>query len=911
MKVVFSIPFATNWGESIFICGDHPALGNNDESKAIPLTVTGKGDMWIGEIEFAENQACIHYNYLLYKEGGQFHREWGNPRQFCWDNSSPTSVQLCEYWASPKAEEKAWFSSAFSRVINPSNGKPEFPTVIAGPQGKGQLVNFAIHVPRIGEGLGVGLMGNSAELGNWEHSKLIPLKQTYASQWAAGICLSSLKGLEYKYVLYQLEGKEIVEWEQGGNRLIPPSALAAKAEKICIHDSIFHYSSRWKGAGVAFPIFSMRSNRGLGVGEFDDLFPFIDWAKEAGMHVIQILPINDTIATYTWKDSYPYAAISVFALHPMYANLQSIASYYGKELPGSYLSTKAFLNSLEEVDIVAVIKAKFEFFRDLYRENEQRIWEDEALLKFVEENASWLKPYAIFCHLRDSFQSADFQNWPSHKNFSEETLTEFFPTDKQVPEGVGLYIFIQFHLDLQLAEAAAYARKKGVLLKGDIPIGIYRNSVDAWTDPHLFNMEGQAGAPPDFFSAGGQNWGFPTYRWDVMALDGYAWWRRRLQKMAAYFDAYRIDHVLGFFRIWEIPYEYISGALGYFNPSLPFIPHEIWDRKIPFEKDRYTLPFLRGHVLSQRIPNHLRTFVEDTFLIQDHPGYYRFQPEYNSQRALASRLEEETQLSATDKEELRRALFGLMHEVIFIQDPHRADEAYHPRFLISDTQSFRELDGWVQDRILELYTDYFFNRHEEFWREQGLTKLPAILNATDMLVCAEDLGMVPACVPEVLEELGILTLEIQRMPKENNGFEFISGSHNPYLSVFSSSSHDIAPLRAWWEEDQGRTQRYFNQVLNLPGTAPETCDPWVVEVILKQHLFAPSMWAIFPIQDLIALEENMRHPRPQAEQINDPSNPEHYWRYRMHLSIEELSEAEEFTQSLRELVEESGRYMDY
>ena len=908
MKVVFSIPFAANWGDTILVCGDHPALGNGEEAKGLPLSFTGSEDRWEGEVIFTENQAHIHYKYVWKKSNGESVQEWGESRELSWEDATAKSVRLCEYWSSPRPEEKAWFSSAFSKVINP---RPQIHTeAISHTQSAPNRVQFSINAPRIGQGFKVGLLGNSPELGSWNSHSLIPMIQQRSIQWSVEVALSDLKGVEYKYVIYREDTHQVVEWEAGGNRILPAIAMEATEERVYIGDSIFHYSTRWKGAGVAFPVFSLRSNQSLGVGEFEDLLPVVDWAKQAGMQLIQVLPINDTIATYTWKDSYPYAAISVFALNPMYANIQSVATYYEDELPGSYMSTKAYLNSLEEVDVVAVIRAKLDYFKDLYDRHKVAIWKDPAFQEFVTTNGTWVKPYAIFSHLRDTYQSADFQSWSSHRTYSEAVLAEFFPETGPVHDGVGLYLFIQFHLDQQLSKVASYAREQGIVLKGDIPIGIYRYSVDAWTDPHLFNMDGQAGAPPDFFSAGGQNWGFPTYKWEVMALDGYAWWRRRLQKMASYFDAYRIDHVLGFFRIWEIPFQFIEGALGYFNPALPFSPQEIWDRKVPFEKDRYTLPFVRGHVLDQRVPDSLRSFVEQTFLQQDYPGYYRFLPTYTSQRAILDRLTEETSLTESDRQSLRRILFDLLHEVIFIQDPNRGEEAYHPRFLINNTQSFRELDGWVQDRILELYTDYFFNRHEEFWREQGMTKLPAILDATDMLVCAEDLGMVPACVPPVLEELGILGLEIQRMPKDNS-FEFNAGSHNPYLSVFSTSSHDISPLRAWWEEDRGRTQRYFNQVLSLPGEAPETCETWVVDIVLKQHLYAPSMWAVFPIQDLLALDETLSHPNPQAEQINNPSNPDHYWRYRMHLSIEDLLKEEKFVHTLKGLIHQSGRMMDY
>lgn len=909
MKCVFSIPYQTNWGEEIWVSGDHSLLGGGKYEAAFPLTYTGSS-VWEGEMVFPEASTKLTYFYLLKRADGTIVKEWGNGRILSWDQHNGEKILCHDYWFSPRPEEKAWFSSAFTR-----KEKGHLDTEIPSNPSKGirekKYLQFHIQTPRLDSHMYVGVLGNVQSLGEWNTDKLIPLQKAGRFDWSVEIQMDPSEKVAYKYVLVDSSTGKIAEWEAGENRFLPSTLLNSDAETFKIGDSVFNYSSKWRGAGVALPVFSLRTHQGLGIGEFEDLRLLVDWAVASGLRLIQILPINDTLATFTWKDSYPYSAISVFALHPLYANLSKIAAYYGAALEGAYMTAKAALNAHNTVDLDKVAETKFSYFRTLYSTHKRQIWADTKFLDFLRENASWIKPYALFCHLRDRYKSADFTQWPAHSVYQQDTLDHFFNEQNEDFHGIGLYIFIQYHLHIQLLSVAEYAREEGIVLKGDIPIGIYRYSVDAWTDPHLFNMDGQAGAPPDFFSAHGQNWGFPTYRWEIMAIDGYKWWRERLQKMASYFDAYRIDHVLGFFRIWEIPYSMISGTLGRFNPSLPMSQQEIWQRSIPFEKDRFTLPYLRGHVLDQRISTHLRKWVEDTFLIQDAPGYYRFRSELDTQRSITARLDVEEQLSQSDKEMVKEALFSLMGEVLFVQDPTRTEDAYHPRFMIGHTQSFQELDPWVQDRLTELYNDYFFSRNENFWRDQGMTKLPAILEATDMLVCAEDLGMVPACVPEVLDELGILGLEIQRMPKENNGFEFISGSHNPYLSVFSSSSHDISPLRAWWEEDPGRTQRYFNQVLNLPGEAPQTCEPWLVEIILAQHLDSPSMWAIFPLQDLLALDEQLRHPCPTSEQINDPGNPQHYWRYRVHIPLEELQEAVHYSERLNSMVQRSNRNMRY
>jgi len=177
---------------------------------------------------------------------------------------------------------------------------------------------------------------------------------------------------------------------------------------------------------------------------------------------------------------------------------------------------------------------------------------------------------------------------------------------------IAFYYYIQYQLHIQLLDAGNYARTKGIIFKGDIPIGISRNSVEAWIEPYYFNMNGQAGAPPDPFSAKGQNWGFPTYNWDVMEQDNYLWWQKRFRKMAEYFTAYRIDHILGFFRIWEIPSHSVHGLLGQFVPALPMGVDEIQSFGLHFQKDFMTRPFINDDILN-RLFGEKAAFVQETF----------------------------------------------------------------------------------------------------------------------------------------------------------------------------------------------------------------------------------------------------------------------------------------------------------
>ena len=184
-------------------------------------------------------------------------------------------------------------------------------------------------------------------------------------------------------------------------------------------------------------------------------------------------------------------------------------------------------------------------------------------------------PYACYCYLRDKNQTPDFRKWGEFSRYDSDRLQRMLGVYPEAKKEIDFWCFIQYLLHTQFSEVKDYAQENGVALKGDIPIGVNRNSVDAWTSPELFNMDTQTGAPPDDFSYFGQNWGFPTYNWQAMAENGFAWWISRFRKMSDYFDAYRIDHILGFFRIWEIPLRATQGLLGTFSPALPYSAEEI------------------------------------------------------------------------------------------------------------------------------------------------------------------------------------------------------------------------------------------------------------------------------------------------------------------------------------------------
>jgi 4-alpha-glucanotransferase len=513
-------------------------------------------------------------------------------------------------------------------------------------------------------------------------------------------------------------------------------------------------------------------------------------------------------------------------------------------------------------------------------------------------------PYAVFSYLRDLYGTPEFGKWPEYNVYEKLEIEKLANPNSEYNHKISLFYFLQYHLHQQLSEVHEYARANGVAIKGDIPIGVSPRSVDAWVEPQLFNTQVQAGAPPDDFSVTGQNWGFPTYNWEKMAEDGYSWWKKRFAKLAEYFDAYRIDHILGFFRIWEIPNNDVWGLTGNFHPALPYTQREIEQAGIWWDENRLTKPYLKEHVLYATFGKYTDD-VKREYLLPDGWQFYKFKPEYDTQKKIETHFASLGYNFGNKEVLIRDGLYKLHCEVLFLRDL-RDPEKFHPRISMHSSATFIDMNEDQRRKLDKLYVEYFYHRHNEFWQEKAYNKLPALISSTNMLVCGEDLGMVPDSVPEVMQSLEILSLEIQRMPKKPNA-EFAMPEDAPYLSVCTTSTHDMNPIRAWWEEDTAITQRFYNRALGMHGTAPEKCEQWIAEKIVQQHLESNAMWIILPWQDWMAVESKLCLEHPFAERINVPSNPRNFWCYRMHIPLEKLLKEHKFNDRIKEMVEKAGR----
>ncbi len=900
MKFHFYIRFHTRPGQTLWISGNLEELGMNDPSRALKMEYLNE-EFWeaTAELPIDELPHPVHYKYFLTdSENGETIYEWGNDRVIDPGRKPVDEIQLVDTWNHAGDYENVFFTLPFKNVLLKSNtSKSKLRKV------KSSTHIFKIKAPLLGKHEVVCILGHGNQLLDWNTEN--PLQLTRENGWwciALNLEEESFP-IAYKYGVYDTREKQFVRYEEGNNRFL--FGDGGKRKLTILHDGFMHLpNTSWKGAGVAIPVFSLRSKNSFGVGEFTDIKLLVDWSRKAGLKLVQLLPVNDTTATNTWTDSYPYAAISAFALHPIYVNVFKVAGKKHAALVAGLKNRQQELNELSALDYENVMQEKITALKALYEVMGDECFESDDYKTFFEKEKHWLQPYAAFCYFRDKYQTSHFEDWKTNAIYRKSEVDRIFNAPSQAARDMKFYCFVQFQLHLQLKDAADYAHKKGIILKGDIPIGIYRYGCDAWTQPELYNMCWQAGAPPDDFTAVGQNWGFPTYNWKKMQDDGFAWWRQRFEQMSEYFDAFRIDHILGFFRIWSIPTHAVQGIMGRFVPCLPVHINEFGENGIWFDHDRFCKPYVTDEILNEVFGEENAGIVKSGFLAPNERGGYDFRDDFQTQKQVESYFA--TLEDSPENENLKLGIFYLQSNVLFFEEEDSLGQHFHFRISMENTHTFRHLIPHVQDRLRSLYVNYFYRRQDDFWKKEAMHKLPQLKAATNMLVCGEDLGMVPHCVPDVMKQLGILSLEIQRMPKDPQK-EFFHPADAPYLSVITPSTHDMSTIRGWWEENRERTQHFFNQVLEQWGDAPFYCESWINRAIVLQHLYSPAMWSIFQLQDILGMNDQLRREIPQEERINDPANPKNYWQYRMHLLLEDLVSQKDFNEELQGYISNSGR----
>ena len=861
MKLKFTINYNTAWGESMHVViSYHSQDGTQRQQNLIMLTEDGQ--LWTLETAALVSRhhplSHISYRYQVENADGEVLRqEWNMvPRVYFFDASQ--NYIFPDQWRDRPLPYHL-YSDAYRTTQHAPRGEEVEAARV--PLFR-RTVLFRVSAPQLQKGQAVAICGSHPAIGSWNTSRYQLMHYVGNGEWVLSVdALGWLMPIEYKYVVVDTATHALVAWEEGDNRVISEE-LADGQVLVLYGEPLRLCEASWRLAGVSVPVFALRSEHSYGVGDFGDLKRFVDWAVATGMKVIQLLPVNDTTTNHHWSDSCPYNIVSFFALHPHYIDLEAAGTLRSKTKMTQFMRRRQELNALHYSDYEAVDRVKSEYLQELFEEQGKTVLATKECKAFCEANADWLADYA---------------------EYRQEALD---------------YVsFVQYLLHQQLTAAADYARQQGVVLKGDLPIGVHRDSVETRKHPELFHLDAQAGSPPDVFQHG-QNWGIPTYNWGEELTSML---RLRLNRLSQYFDALRIDHVLGYFRIWEIPVEAVDGVLGHFSPALPLTVDEIEYFGLTFRKELFTKPFINDRIIDRLFGIHA-AYVRDNFLVRKAYNLYDLADQCATQRRIAT-------LFADRRDEnslwIRDGLMRLASNVLFLEDSHQ-QEMYHPRIGATQEPVFEALSDTERDAYLRLYNNYFYQRHSFFWGQQALRRLPAMMGDSRMLFCAEDLGMLPDCVEPVLDQLRILTLEIQQLPKQQ-GFEYAHLEANPIRSVCTIATHDMTPLRLWWQQQPERRQRYYVTMLQKEGRAPEQLPAHLAEEIIARHLYCPSMLCILQLSDWLAMDSELRSKRPEEERINTPSDAYNRWQYRMHLTIEELLQGTKFNNKLRTMIQRSRR----
>lgn len=891
MTIHFYLKYDTEFGQDLRL---NIIGGASSETTSYGMT-TGDGRTWQCDIEMVKIPERIDYFYSLDNSGREERHEWQTITHRLELNATKAKEYTVYNSWTDIPYDSYLYSSAFTDCVNRRHHE-SLPK-----SNYDKTLRLIVRAPQLRKGEHLYIAGESSCLGNWHTDRALKMYEHNYNEWVADLDIEAFKEkvAELKFIATTDNGD--VLWETGFNRKIEIPEL--KKGEACVYDmeQAFFEICDTKLAGTLVPVFSLRTKGSFGVGDFGDLKMMIDWVAETKQKVLQVLPINDTTSTHTWTDSYPYSCISIFALHPQYADLRQLPQIADKKKAAEFEALRKELNELKQIDYERVNDAKTDYLRIIFQQEGEQVMKTLDFKQFLKDNEHWLVPYAQYCHLRDTFGNVDFSTWKGHETWHEQDRGALLNPRSKEFNNVAFYYYVQFVLNNQMRDAHEYAMARGVILKGDIPIGVNRNGCDVWHEPQYFNLNSQAGAPPDSFSVNGQNWGFPTYNWQRMIEDGCQWWIRRFQNMSKFFDAYRIDHVLGFFRIWAIPTSCVHGLLGQFAPSLAMTRDEIEGYGLHFQEQLFTTPFIARWVVDRVFGIHAEEVI-GKYLHHEHDDIFSLKPEYDTERKIEAAFKGK---ETADDIWVRDGLYALAADVLFVRDDNDSNK-FHPRITAQLNFMYEALMDSDKEKFNRIYNDYYYRRNNNFWYNEAMKKLPVLVQATRMLVCAEDLGMVPDCVAWVMNELRILSLELQQMPKDPS-VKFGELWKNPYRSVCTLSTHDMPTLRQWWDEDYNRTQKYYNSQLYRSGAAPHPLPGWLAREIITNQLTCPSMLCILSLQDWFAIDEKLRLEDANAERINIPANPRHYWRYRMHLNIEDLIANKEYNDNIKELIQHTGR----
>jgi 4-alpha-glucanotransferase len=660
-------------------------------------------------------------------------------------------------------------------------------------------------------------------------------------------------------------------------------------------------------SGIAIPLSAIRSEMSPGCGEFADLARVGELAAAWGFDLVQLLPVNDT----GFQNS-PYFALSAFALHPIYIRISALPELSGHEFPGIALRDRASLFQAEASSLVSrfseeervpfesLLRAKLELLR--------KIWESASaesspsrpaliaeLDAWMDKNP-WSRSYAAFVALKTRNDELPWWEWPRLRDPTDSDLEALWH-DKLFAGDLRFWAWLQMRAESQFRSAAKSLADSGIALMGDIPILMNADSADVWSRRASFHLELSAGAPPDMYSGLGQNWGFPIYNWEVLENSGYKFWVERLSEADKYYSCYRIDHVLGFFRIWALSERERTGALGRFIPDMQVSVDELAALGFSPERIRWLskphVPLWRLIQAAGESAAKTAAFAaldrignEDLFLFKE-----------------AIKGEKDIEALPLISPAARDFLMAMWRD--------RALFEYEPGAFVF-AWTYRSSTSWatLSDHEKGELEALFVRKRaqsEDLWASTGKRLLGALSAAVPMLPCAEDLGSVPDCVPRVLEELGILGLRVLRWTRrwDVEGQPPIPIAQYPEASVASPSVHDSSSLRGWWEDEANREEMWnFTEASlgKILGPCPARLGTEQAEILLELVARSSSRFAVYPVQDLLAMSEKLRPVDPRSERINVPGTVGvGNWSYRLPATIDEILTEKKLSAGARRL----------
>ena len=643
-----------------------------------------------------------------------------------------------------------------------------------------------------------------------------------------------------------------------------------------------------KITGASIPVGSLKTKDSCGVGEFLDLIPFADFCKKCDLELIQILPVNDT-----GTESSPYSALSAFALNPIYISLKNLPEVSeNKEILDEISKLQKKHEKEKRFSYRNIRNEKFAILKKIYESAYERIIKDKKLSEWEKSN-EWVKAYSIFMQKKMKYMEASWKEWPEQGHPTKEQIDKIWDDKKSAKENK-FFSWMQMRLDEQFKKASAYITSLGIKLKGDIPIMMNEDSCDTWAFPEYFNDELRAGSPPDGSNPTGQNWGFPIYNWKNLKKDNYSWWKNRLLKASEYYQVYRIDHILGFFRIWATPARETTAMLGWTQPFETITRDDL--KELGFSDDRITW-LTKPHIPTYKIQEINGGDYQGTVNILSklmtrigNEELWLFKPSIKNDKDI---------LESDIPENIKAKLSELWRDKAFVEV---SKNKYAPLWTFQDTTAWQSLND-NEKYLLGTMIAKRYAKMDSLWEKQARTILKELTACTKMIACAEDLGSNPECLPDVLKDLSILSLKVVRWNREweLDNKPFIKFEDYPLLSVTTSSVHDSSTLRSWWLEE--KDAEVFAEDFELPKEIkPGKYDSKTARTLLETIATSNSAFCIHPIQDFLGLVDEYLEENPDDERVNIPGSvTEFNWTYRLPTEIEKICKNTELTDEIKKI----------